>query len=319
MTSNETKRKQFIEELAAVRNSSREVQKQFLADLRESRTGYAHLMSPDDVNWIAPLALEPFLPAVHIILDCMQKKMRFYDEPFFDEDLKENIVVERVDYDYDESTFAHDEELEKEIGERIVSSFPALSNVELNEYYGTFLPWEYRDKIQAELLKRKDKDALLRLAMDYRTGDEASGIFIDFDKAKQIYDLVGVKKGEFDDEDFDPVKEASELREDAIDSFPEFAAFVVEGPSAPAVKHLIEDLYDKFGEKGEMYFYLPLEAMMKILVGSKHYVGYIQTLTEHSPEKIEFTAEFYSCSPDSLMYALQQCFEDLDVTFKLTE
>ena len=319
MTSNETKRKQFIEELAAVRNSSREVQKQFLADLRESRTGYAHLMSPDDVNWIAPLALEPFLPAVDVLFDCMQRKWRFYDEPFFDEDLKENIDIEQVDYDFDESTFARDENLMKEIGERIVSSFPALSNVELNEYYGTFLPWEYRDKIQAELLKRKDKDALLRLAMDYRTGDEASGIFIDFDKAKQIYDLVGVKKGEFDDEDFDPVKEASELREDAIDSFPEFAAFVVEGPSAPAVKHLIEDLYDKFGEKGEMYFYLPLEAMMKILVGSKHYVGYIQTLTEHSPEKIEFTAEFYSCSPDSLMYALQQCFEDLDVTFKLTE
>ena len=319
MTSNETKRKQFIEELAAVRNSSREVQKQFLADLRESRTGYAHLMSPDDVNWIAPLALEPFLPAVDVLFDCMQRKWRFYDEPFFDEDLKENIDIEQVDCDFDESTFAHDGELEKEIGERIVSSFSALSNVELNEYYGTFLPWEYRDKIQAELLKRKDKDALLRLAMDYRTGDEASGIFIDFDKAKQIYDLVGVKKGEFDDEDFDPVKEASELREDAINSFPEFAAFVVEGPSAPAVKHLIEDLYDKFGEKGEMYFYLPLEAMMKILVGSKHYVGYIQTLTEHSPEKIEFTAEFYSCSPDSLMYALQQCFEDLDVTFKLTE
>ena len=319
MTSNETKRKQFIEELAAVRNSSREVQKQFLADLRESRTGYAHLMSPDDVNWIAPLALEPFLPAVDVLFDCMQRKWRFYDDTFFDEDLKENIDIERVDYDFDESTFARDENLKKEIGERIVSLFPTLSNVELNEYYGTFLPWEYRDKIQAELLKRKDKDALLRLAMDYRTGDEASGIFIDFDKAKQIYDLVGVKKGEFDDEDFDPVKEASELREDAIDSFPEFAAFVVEGPSAPAVKHLIEDLYDKFGEKGEMYFYLPLEAMMKILVGSKHYVGYIQTLTEHSPEKIEFTAEFYSCSPDSLMYALQQCFEDLDVTFKLTE
>lgn len=319
MTSNETKRKQFIEELAAVRNSSREVQKQFLADLRESRTGYAHLMSPDDVNWIAPLALEPFLPAVDVLFDCMQRKWRFYDEPFFDEDLKENIDIEQVDCDFDESTFAHDGELEKEIGERIVSSFHTLSNVELNEYYGTFLPWEYRDKIQAELLKRKDKDALLRLAMDYRTGDEASGIFIDFDKAKQIYDLVGVKKGEFDDEDFDPVKEASELREDAINSFPEFAAFVVEGPSAPAVKHLIEDLYDKFGEKGEMYFYLPLEAMMKILVGSKHYVGYIQTLTERSPEKIEFTAEFYSCSPDSLMYALQQCFEDLDVTFKLTE
>lgn len=319
MTSNETKRKQFIEELAAVRDSSREVQKQFLADLRESRTGYAHLMSPDDVNWIAPLALEPFLPAVDILFDCMQKKMRFYDNTFFDEELKENIVIEQVDCYYDESTFAHDGELEKEIGERIVSLFPMLSNVELNEYYGTFLPWEYRDNIQAELLKREDKDALLRLAMDYRTGDEASGIFIDFDKAKQIYDQLGVKMGEFDDEDFDPIKEATELRENAIESFPEFAAFVVEGPSAPAVKHLIEDLYDKFGEKGEMYFYLPLEAMMKILVGSKHYVGYIQTLTEHSPEKIEFNAEFYSCHPDSLMYALQQCFEDLNVTFKLTE
>ena len=68
-----------------------------------------------------------------------------------------------------------------------------------------------------------------------------------------------------------------------------------------------------------MYFYLPLEDMMKILVGSKHYVGYIQTLTEHSSEKIEFTTEFYSCHPESLMYALQQCFEDLNVTFTLTE
>ena len=319
MTSNETKRKQFIEELAAVRKSSREVQKQFLADLCESHTNYAHLMSPDDVNWIAPLALEPFLPAVDVLFDCMKRKLQFYDKPFFDEELKENTVVELVDYNFDESTFVPNGELKKKIGERIVSLFPTLSNVELNDYYRTFLPREYQDKIQAELLKRKDKNALLRLALDYRIGDEASGIFIDFDKAKQIYDLVGVKKGEFDDEDFDPVKEASELREDAINSFPEFAAFVVEGPSAPAVKHLIEDLYDKFGEKGEMYFYLPLEAMMKILVGSKHYVGYIQTLTEHSPEKIEFTAEFYSCSPDSLMYALQQCFEDLDVTFKLTE
>lgn len=319
MTSNETKRKQFIEQLAAVRNSSSEVQKQFLADLLESRTCYAHLMSPDDVNWIAPLALEPFLPAVHIILDCMINKLRFYDEEFFDEDLKENVVVERVDFDYDESTFAHDEELEKKIGERIVSLFPTLSNAELNKYYDKFLPWKYRDKIQAELLRRKDEYALLRLAMDYRTGDEASGIFIDFDKAKQIYDQLGMKKDESDYDDFDPVKEASELREDAINSFPEFAAFVVEGSSAPAVKHLIEDLYDKFGEKGEMYFYLPLEAMMKILVGSKHYVGYIQTLTEHSPEKIEFTAEFYNCSPDSLMYALQQSFEDLNVTFMLTD
>ena len=319
MTSYETKRKQFIEQLATIRVSSREVQKQFLADLHESHTGYAHLMSPDDVNWIAPIALEPFLPAVDVLFGCMQKKMHFHDENFFDEDLKETVVVELVDCDYDESTFAPDGKLEKEIGERIVSLFPTFSNAELNDYYGTFLPCEYRDKIQAELLRREDKDALLRLAIDYRVGDEASGIFIDFDKAKQIYDQVGVKRGEFDNEDFDPVKEAAELRENATESFPEFASFVVEGSSAPAVKHLIKDLYDRFGEKGEMYFYLPLEAMMKILIGSKHYVGYIQTLTEHSPEKIEFTAEFYGCHPDSLMYALQQIFEDLDVTFKLTE
>ena len=74
-----------------------------------------------------------------------------------------------------------------------------------------------------------------------------------------------------------------------------------------------------FGEKGEMYFYIPLEVLMEILVGSKYYVGYIQTLTEHSPQKIEFTAEFYSCSPDCLMHALLQSFEDINVTFTHTK
>ena len=58
MTSYETRRKQFIEQLAIVRNDSLKAQKQFLADLQGSHSGYAHLMSPDDVNWIAPLALE---------------------------------------------------------------------------------------------------------------------------------------------------------------------------------------------------------------------------------------------------------------------
>ena len=319
MTSYETRRKQFIEQLAIVRNDNLKAQKQFLADLQGSHSGYAHLMSPDDVNWIAPLALEPFLPAVDVLLDCMQKKMCFYDETFFDEDLKENVVIERADCYFEETTFASNEELKKEIGEHIMSLFPKLSDVELKEYFDTFLPWEYREKIQAELLKRNDKDALLHLAMDYRAGDEASGIFIDFDKARQIYDQLGVKKGDFDDEDFDPVKEAADLRKNAIESFPEFATFVVEGSSAPAVKHLIEELNDMFGEKGEMYFNIPLEVLMEILVGSKYYVGYIQTLTEHSPKKIEFTAEFYSCSPDCLMHALLQSFEDINVTFTHTK
>ena len=196
---------------------------------------------------------------------------------------------------------------------------PTLGNDELNEYYDTLMPREYRAKIQNELLKREDKKALLRLAWDYRGGDEASGIFIDFEKAKQIHDKLGMKKGEYDDEDFDPVKEAAELRQGAVENFPDFATFVVEGPSAPAVKELIEMLRDKYAEKGEPSFYIPLEMMMKLLVGSKHYVGYIQTLTEHSPEKIEFTAEFYSCQPDCLKYALEQSIPNLNVTFTLTD
>ena len=114
MTSYETRRKQFIEQLATVRNDSLKAQKQFLADLQGSHSGYAHLMSPDDVNWIAPLALESFLPAVDVLLDCMQKKMCFYDETFFDEDLKENVVIERADCYFEETTFAPDEELKKE-------------------------------------------------------------------------------------------------------------------------------------------------------------------------------------------------------------
>ena len=311
-------RDQFVEQLVTVRINSAEVQKQFLANIYNS-TPYMHLMSPDDVKWVAPLAFEPFLPAVDILFECMRRKLRFFDEKFVDDDTNEPVVVERCEIIENETTFIPDEALEKKIGEQIMSILPTLDNAELNEYYEVLMPREYRAKIQDELLKRGDKKALLRLAWDYRGGDEASGIFIDFDKAKQIYDKLGMNNDDCDEEDFDPVKEADELRKDAIESFPEFATFVVEGPSAQAVKQLIESFYDLYAEKGEMYFYIPLELMMKALVDSKHYVGYIQTLTEHSPSKIEFTAEFYSCSPYSLKYALQQSFEDLKVDFVLTD
>ena len=314
-------RKQFVEQLAAVRNSGAEVQKQFLADMydRHHIGSYMHLMSPDDVKWIAPLALEPFFPAVDIIFDCMCRKFRFFDDTFIDDDTNETVEIERGNIIENETTFVPDESLKKEVGERVLSLISTLGNDELNKYYDTLMPREYRARIQDELLKREDKKALLRLAWDYRAGDEESGIFIDFNRAKQIYDQLGMKKDECDEEDFDPVKEAAELRECAIENLPDFATFVVEGPSASAVKQLIESLYELYAEKGEPFFYIPLEIMMKMLVGSKHYVGYIQTLTEHSPEKIEFSAEFYSCSPDCLKYALQQSFEDLKVDFVLSD
>ena len=291
---------------------------------REFYNDFEKLTDEDLCHWIIPLALQLDAPAVKVLrFGMITERRRFLKEFFYDEDTKEMIEIERYETIEGETYFTLDEILLRRIDELIEHQLKTLPTVTLHElffndeYSEVYCYHCFDDSLQLrvldELSDRGDKSAIMALGDLYRYGWEEAGIFIDYDRAKSYYDRAGCN------EEFDPVAYAVEHHQDSTESFPDFALVVVEGTSAPAVKQLIESLYQKFGEHTEPFFYLPLEVVMKLLIGSDAYVGYIQSLTEHSPEKIEFTADFYMCEPNDLKCALEQCFPDLKVNFTLTD
>ena len=158
--------------------------------------------------------------------------------------------------------------------------------------------------IDEELYRRGAPDTICHCGDLYQYGDEEHGIFIDYNKAKTYYDRIG--------EEFDPVEVARKNRNDAVNvEYPDFATYHIQGDDVSAVKILLMELYEKYGEHAEPFMYLPLEMVMKALVGSDAYVGYIQSIDDREP--CAFEVEFYDARTDCLKYALLQAFPNLEV------
>ncbi|MBO4721710.1 MAG: hypothetical protein J5629_02125 [Muribaculaceae bacterium] len=299
--------------LDAARAGSIEEQKAYLQKLLEIESCYEYdvvlymMMNDEDLKWLKPLALEHFIPAVKIITEGMYHKRRIYEEDFFDEDTQETVTFFRLDIIDDETVFTPDKDLLDKNEKAVLSQLKILDIYMLRQLQGSFYTLD--DEIENELYRRGDPKAIEQRGDKYRYGDEENGIFVDYAKAKTYYDRVNVE--------FDPEKEAREDRKDAIESFPDFATYRLEGADVPAVKDMLRLLYEKFGEHSEPFMYLPLEAVMKMLVGSSAYVGYIQTIEEdeNNLNVIELEVEFYGCSSSSLKYALKQVFPSLKVEF----
>lgn len=92
---------------------------------------------------------------------------------------------------------------------------------------------------------------------------------------------------------------------------PERATYRIMGDDVPAVKLLLTELYTRFGVHTGPFMYLPLEIVMKTLVGSAAYVGYIQSISENEP--CEIAVEFYEARRDCLKYALLEVFPNLTI------
>ena len=284
---------------------------------------FEKLTDEDLCDWIIPLAMQLDVPALKVVrFGMLTERCRFWTEEFFDEDTNEIVEVERSETIDDKTYFTRDEVLLHIIDGTIEQQLKTMPTETLHELFFNdeaieLYPFRCLDdsldlKVMLELSKRGDKSAIETIGDYYRDGWEKVGIFIDYERAKSYYDQAGCN------EDFNPAAYAAEYRQDCVESFPDFARFTIEGTEALTVKQLIEKLYQQFGEHGEMFFYLPLEVVMKSLVGSDAYVGYIQSLTVHSTEKIEFSAEFYGCNPIDLKCALEQCFPKSNVTYILT-
>ena len=291
--------------LEVARNGDREQQKTFLSSISYHENCIViNEMNDSDLQWIAPLALELFTPAVDVLVSGMTNKYRQWEEDFLDEDTGEMVTVLRSESIDGETVFTCDDAIIDQIGKNALASLDSLNNDELKDLWFWCRSAEVMNAIDEELYRRGDPDTICHRGDLYQYGDEEHGIFIDYNKAKTYYDRIG--------EEFDPVEVARKNRNDAVNvEYPDFATYHIKGDDVPAVKILLMELYEKYGEHSEPFMYLPLEMVMKALVGSDAYVGYIQSIDDREP--CAFEVEFYDARTDCLKYALLQAFPNLEV------
>ena len=78
---------------------------------------------------------------------------------------------------------------------------------------------------------------------------------------------------------------------------------------------MIADLCRDYGTPdNELGLYVPMQLVMKLLVGSEAYRGNVLRMKQDNPECLVLTTE--ANSPYPLLYALRQCFANLQIEMK---
>ena len=157
--------------------------------------------------------------------------------------------------------------------------------------------------ILQELCNNGSKSAALKLGQMYDKGDEENGIFRNPVKARRYFKLAG-KKYEYEPEEENPHEADYFLRGSAEE--------------LAAVKTLVDELTQKYGDAfNEFGLYIPMNILMKTLVGSRYYDGNLLTMNTDDPECIVLHAEANTMEP--LLYALRQAFPNLEIEMKETK
>ena len=157
--------------------------------------------------------------------------------------------------------------------------------------------------ILQELCNNGSKSAALKLGQMYDKGDEEDGIFRHPLKAREYLKLAG-KKYKYEPEEEDPHE----------------ADYFLKGSAQElaAVKALVDELTQKYGDAcNEFGLYIPMNILMKTLVGSRYYDGNLLSMNTDDPECIVLHAEANKMEP--LLYALRQVFNNLEIEMKETK
>ena len=144
------------------------------------------------------------------------------------------------------------------------------------------------------------------LGNKYHWGDEENGVFINPDKAREIYEEIGEDYEEWENEPDEPD--------------PKTRDYVITGSPVEieAVKVLIETLAEDFGMPGnEFGLYVPVGILIRVMVGSPYYEGNIIYMKSESPEKLIVTAELEK--PHALLYAFREAFPNLKIDMQNVE
>ena len=150
----------------------------------------------------------------------------------------------------------------------------------------------------------KEEENLLAglfLANKYHWGDEANGIFINPDKAREIYEEIGESYEEWDEQ----TAKDYELKK---------IVFLIHGNNVEleSIQNIYSDLESKFqiedenGEKG-----IPSGILISLLVGSPYYEGIVRPF-KHIPQGL-ILVEAEMENPQSLLYAFREAFPNLHI------
>ena len=263
----------------------------------------------------------------------LKRHFHFWTEVFKDEETGEDVSIERRDI---LDTELSDEE--RQLIKAIAADIPNLTDEELLRFQEEISYFGCRTKEQIyiervrrgeeslaesiedvptlrELCDKGNRWAAYALYQKYNWGDEKQGIFINRQKAKGYYDLAGEI----------PYKDKWDDSDDPGEPNPSTYEYVLTGntTSLDAVETLIRDLCKRFGipenEEDGLGLYVPQRALMKVLVGSdtEYYRGNILYLNREAPDRLVITSE--ADRGESLLYALRQCFTDLNIEMKEKE
>ena len=260
----------------------------------------------------------------------LDRHYRRYTEHFTDEETGEEVLAEReeiIDTDLSDE--------EQQLIEDIAADVASLSDEDFMSFDSTLSWFRYRpfDEIGLELVRRGDEAGALgiddvatlqelndkgnrfaayALYEKYRWGDEEQGVFINFKKAKEYYDLSG---------DI-PYKEEWDGSDDPGEEYPQTFEYVLTGDAKIiwGVEKFINDLCHRFGmPDNEFGMFIPQRILMKVLVGAdtEFYRGNVLYMEQPAPDRLVITTEADRGKP--LLYAMRQFFKDLDLEMKEEE
>lgn len=262
------------------------------------------LMQPEDEQWLRPFAKKNDPRAITLLLVGMENRYRTWDEELTDEDTGEPF------------TFTHAEKIDGE------TLFPRNDVEALRMLTNLCEDWQMTDR--RELFKAvniircsteqdytmilhrladegNEKDAMSELAETYRYGDEHNGIYINRPLAQEYYEKIG--------EQYNP-------SEDDTEDSPVETDYTLKGnaETLKGIRDTINDLCQRFGTPdNEFGMYVPLQPLMKLLVGSddEAYRGNVLRMEQKDDNTLVLHTE--SNNPGPLYYALRQCFENLEI------
>ena len=297
--------------------------------LRGDTARYFSLIEPADKEWLMRLVEErEDVCAIYCLLHGLHHKYKFWMETFVDEDT--NMEVELLRYeDVEGSTFEKNEGEEERLIQMVMEQKDHLTIEELTKLCNEIddneeLLLERINKgdeeaayfindpaILQELCDKGNKYAAFELYHKCMWGDEENGIFINKREAMHYFDLAGDIPQQYEEE-WDDVDDPGE-------EYPEEFCYTLTGDAQTldAVETLINDLCQQFGTpSNEMGLFVPQQMLMQLLVGSDsiYYRGNVLSMERKAPDTLEITTEADKGEP--LLYALRECFENLEVEMK---
>ena len=276
------------------------------------------LLEQQDKEWLMTIARSEgglWKEAQTVLLVGMNNRFETYDEDFIDEDTGEEMTVKRFNH-IDGVTFDSTPEEQQELFDLIDNEdgWESYNDEEKFQAYRMLRNFTDFNAINLLLIFVEDynlKEAYGELCDLYRYGDEEHGIFINRKKAKEYYNLAG-----------DTVDEEWDDSDDPGEENPTTYKYTLTGntDTLNSIRKMIDDLCRDYGTPGnELGLFVPQRLLMKLLVGSdtEYYRGNVLTMKQPAPDQLVITTEADRGYP--LLYALRECFENLEITMKESE